>query len=97
MTKKWIEIYDLSSGQYCVNKNMRFKTSMLISYLWDYSDAYIVIKGTITVEGDNDDKKRNKKVTFRNNAPFRSCISRINNTFIDNRENLDIPCQCIIC
>ena len=35
-------------------------------------------------------KKTNKKLTFRNNAPFRSCISKINNTFIDNAENLDI-------
>ena len=35
-------------------------------------------------------KKRNKKLTFKNNAPFQSCISKINNTFIDNAEDLDI-------
>ena len=63
---------------------------MLRSDLCDYSDAYIVGKGTATVEGDDDDKKRNKKLTFKNNAPFRSCISKINNTFIDNAEDLDI-------
>ena len=64
---------------------------MLISDLCDYSDAYVVVKETITVEGDNNAKKRNKKLTFKNNAPFfRSCISKINNTFIDNAEDLDI-------
>ena len=80
----------MSSGQYSVNENIRFKTSMLISDLCAYSDAYIVIKGRITVEGDNDDKTRNKELVFKNNAPFRSCISKINNTFIDNAEDLAI-------
>ena len=42
--KKWIEGNDLSSAQYSVNKNVRFKTSMLRSDLCDYSDAYIVVK-----------------------------------------------------
>ena len=64
VTIKWIEANDLSSGQYSVNKNIRFKTSMLISDLSDYSDAYIVVKGTITVEGDNYDKTRNEKLIF---------------------------------
>ena len=59
MTKIWIEINGLSSGKYSVDKNIRFTTSLLRSYLCDYSDAYIIVKGTITVEGDDDDKKRN--------------------------------------
>ena len=42
------------------------------------------------MEGDNDDKKRNKRLIFKNNVPFRSCISKINNTFIDNAEDLYI-------
>ena len=63
---------------------------MLRSDLCDYSDPYIFIKGAITVKGDNDAKKRNKKLIFKNNAPFRSCISKINNIFIDNAEDLDI-------
>ena len=58
--KKWIEVNDLSSGQYPANKIIKFKTSMLTSDLWDYSDVYIVAKGTITVEGVNDDKKEIK-------------------------------------
>ena len=45
--KKWIEVNYLSSGQYSVNKNIRFKNSVLRSHLCDYSDAYIVVKGTI--------------------------------------------------
>ena len=35
-------------------------------------------------------KKINKKLTFKNNVPFRSCISKVNNTFVDNAKNLDI-------
>ena len=38
---------------------------MLISDLCDYNDAYIVVNGTSTVEGDNDDKKKNKKTNFQ--------------------------------
>ena len=44
----------------------------------------------MTVEGDNDDKTRNRKLILKNNAPFRSCVSKINHTFIDNAEDLDI-------
>ena len=44
MTKKWVEVNDLSSGQYQSNKNIRFKSSMLRSDLRDYSNAYIVVK-----------------------------------------------------
>ena len=40
--------------------------------------------------GDNDFKPRNKRLIFKNNAPFTSCISKINNTFTDNSEDLDI-------
>ena len=62
---------------------------MLRSDLCDYSNAYIVMKGRISVRGNNANNRENKKLTFKNNAPFRSCISQINNTFIDNAEDLD--------
>ena len=62
---------------------------MLQSDLCDYSDAYIVVKGTITVV-DPDDANYNKKLAFKNNAPFISCISKINNALIDNAEDLEI-------
>ena len=56
--------------QCSVNKNRRFKTSVLRSDLCDYSDTYVVVEGTITVEESNDDKTINKKLIFKNNAPF---------------------------
>ena len=49
VTKKWIEVYDQWEGNYNVNKEIRIKTSMLRSDLCDYSTAYIVVKGTITL------------------------------------------------
>ena len=88
VTEKWVEVNDLSSGQYSVNKHTGFKTSMLRSDLCDYSGEYI--KGQISVRGTNAANRINKKLVFKNNAPFRSYISKINNTFIDNAENLDI-------
>ena len=92
VTKKWVEVNDLSSGQYSFNKNIRFKTSMLRSYLCDYSDAYIVVKGTIDLlaTAANENDKVQKNVTFKNNASFSSCITKINSALIDNAEDLHI-------
>ena len=53
VTKKWIEVYDQSEKNYNVNKEIRIKTPMLGSDLCDFSDAYIVVKGTITVTKTN--------------------------------------------
>ena len=52
VTKKWIKANDLSSGQYSIKKNIKFKASMLRSDLCEYSDAYIVVEGRIIVEGN---------------------------------------------
>ena len=49
VTKKWIEVYDQSEGNYNVNKEIRIKTLMLRSDLCDFSDTYIIVKGNITV------------------------------------------------
>ena len=49
---------------------------MLRSDLCDFSDAYIVVEGTITVEGDNNANKRDKNLAFKNSAPFINCISK---------------------
>ena len=62
---------------------------MLSSDLSDFSDAYIVVKGKITVTNPNNDAY-DKKLAFKNSAPFLSCISKINNTLINNAEDLDI-------
>ena len=48
-TKKWVEVYDQSGGNYNVNKEIIIKTSMLRSDLCDFRDAYIVVKGDISV------------------------------------------------
>ena len=71
------------------NKEIRIKTPMLRSDLCDFSDAYIVVKGDITVTNPNN-AKRNKAVVFKNNAPFTNCITKINGVKIDNAEDLDI-------
>ena len=69
---------------------------MLRSSLCNYADAYILVKGTITITGKGDDDavkrldERGKGVTFKNCAPFTKCISRINNTDIDNAQDFDI-------
>ena len=89
---KQIEVHDQSGSaedRYKPSKQIRFKTSMLRSNLCDFSDTYIVVKGTITVTDPNNDAY-DKKLAFKNNAPFVSCISKINNTFIDNAEDLGI-------
>ena len=87
-----VEVHDQSGSAediYKPSKQIRFKTSMLRSDLCDFSDAYIVVQGTITVIDPNNDAF-DKKLTFKNNEPFVSCISKVNNTLIDNAEDLDI-------
>ena len=93
VTKKWIEVYDQSEKNYNVNKEIRIKTPMLRSDLCDFSDAYIVVKGDITLTKTNGRgiiDIRNRFLAFKNNAPFTNCISKINNVLIDNAEDLDI-------
>ena len=93
-TKNWVEINDDVRGVYSPNKQIRFKTSMLRSSLCDYSDAYILVKGNITVNNTAAAgaavNNTNKKVIFKNCAPFTNCISKINNTQIDNAKYFDI-------
>ena len=65
---------------------------MLKSSLCDYSDAYILVKGTISVTNTAGAAPNiiNKKVIFKNCASFTNCISEINNTQIDNAKDIDI-------
>ena len=90
VTSKLIEVNCLLNGQYSVNENTRLKTAMLRSDFSDYSDSCIVVKGTITPASTNSDNRRSEKLAFNNDAPFWSCISKINNTFIDNAEDCNI-------
>ena len=93
-TKNWVEINDDVRGVYSTNKQIRFKTAMLRSSLCNYSDVYILVKGNISVNNTAADSaaanNTDKKVIFKNCAPFTNCISKINNTQIDNTEYIDI-------
>ena len=79
-----------------IKSYIKFKTSMLRSNLCDYVDSYILVRGAITITGAGDDAaarqidERDKEVTFKNCAPFTECISRINNTDMDNAHDIDI-------
>ena len=63
---------------------------MLRSDLCDYSDAYIVLKGRISLAGTDNDNRRNKKLRLNNNASFRTYMQKIYKTFIGNAGDLDI-------
>ena len=96
ITKKWIEVHDQSGNaedRYKPSKQIIFKTSMLKSDLCDFTDAYIVVKGNITLtKTANKDfiDVRNTFLVFKNNPPFTNCISKINKVLIDNAEELDV-------
>ena len=72
ITNKWIEVHDQSEGSCNINKEIRFKTSMLRSYICDYFDAYIVIKETITVKLEKDRviDGYNRNLILKSNAPL---------------------------
>ena len=87
LLKKWIEVYDHSEKNYNPNQEIRIKISILRSDLCDFNDAYIVVKGTITVVRPNG-AKRNKSVAFKSNPPFINSISKFNGLKLD-AEDLD--------
>ena len=93
--RNWVEINDESRETYTGN-SIQFKTTMLRCNLCHYVDAYILVNGRITITGAGDDgaarrpDERDKGVTFKNCAPFTKCISRINNTDIDNAQDIDM-------
>ena len=95
-TKNWVEINDESRGGYTAGSDIKVKTTMLRSSLCDYVYAYILVKGTITITGAEDAAaakrvdERNKGVIFKDCAPFIKCISQINDTEIDNVQDIDI-------
>ena len=93
--RNWVETNDESRGTFTSN-DIRCKTTVLRCSSCDYADAYILVKGTMTITctGNDDAKKqadeRGKGVTFKNCAPFTKCISKINNTDIDNAQDINI-------
>ena len=96
VTREYVRVNSLSNA-YNENKSIRFKTPMLRSNLCNYSDAYTLVKGTITVtapgannNANNIRDKRNRPLILKNNAPFLSCITRINGELIEDADDLDI-------
>ena len=96
VTREYVRVNSLLNT-YNENKSIRFKTPMLRSSLCDYSDAYILVKGAITVTapGANNDTnnirdKRNRPLILKNNEPLVSCITRTNGELIEDADDLDI-------
>ena len=79
-TRNWVETNDESRGTYTSN-DIKFKTTMLRSNSFDYPDAYVLVKGTITIIGTGNDAatrradERDKGATFKNCALFTKCIN----------------------
>ena len=91
-TKNLNEINDDAIGTYNKDNQIKLKTSMLKSSLCDYSDVYILAKGNMSIAAQEEDNPNNgdKEVVFKNRAPFTDCISEINNTQIDNAQDIDV-------
>ena len=96
VTREYVRVNSLSNT-YNENKSIRFKTPMLRSDLCDYADANILVNGTITFEAnhigpgvDENRDRENRPLILKNNAPFISCITKINNELIEDAEDLDI-------
>ena len=94
VTREYVRVNSLSNT-YNENKSIRFKTPMLRSDLCDYADAYILVSGTITVNGivneaENEINRRNRPLILKNNTPFVSCITKLNNELIEDAEDLDV-------
>ena len=85
-TKKWYIIDSESKGNYLPDNEIKFLTSSLESSLCDYSDAYILVTGNITVTGGN----ANTKVAFKNSSPFKNCRTEISDNFVDYADFINI-------
>ena len=96
-SKKFVGVHNPTPiNQYTENKEIRFKTAMLRSDLCDYSDAYVEVTANVIVtmnkiNNDNRNAYNNdRRFTLKNNAPFISCITKINGKLVENAEDLDI-------
>ena len=89
VTIEYVRVNSLSN-MYNENKSTRFKTHMLRSDLCDYAGAYILVNGKITVTGNHSRDRQNRPLILKNNAPFASCITRINGVLIEDADDLDI-------
>ena len=85
-TKKWYVIdSQTTKGKYKQGDTIKFETETIKSSLCDYSDAFILVTGNITVNADN-----NTDVAFKNYAPFFTCTTKINDMFFDEANHIYI-------
>ena len=89
ITRQYVKVNSLSN-MYNESKSIRFKTPMFRSDLCDYADAYVLIEGIIRVAGNAPRDRQNRPVILKNNAPFVSCITRINGELIKDADDLDV-------
>ena len=89
-TKKWYIIDSESKSNYSRDEQIKFLTKSIELHLCDYSDAYILVTGNI-ISGGND-----TKAAFKNCAPFRICITQINESFVNEAKILTLQCLCTI-
>ena len=85
-TKKWYIIDNESKGNYSHENPIKFLTKSIESSLCDYSDAYILVTGSIRITRGN----QNTKVAFKNCAPFEKFRTEINETFVDDANFINI-------
>ena len=94
-TRNCVEINDESRGTYNVSSQIKFRTSLIRSNLFSYSDVYIIVSETVTITGAAADDvakrtdERDKGIMFKNCATFTDCICEINNTQIDNAKDIN--------
>ena len=89
VSREYVRVNSLSNT-YNENKSIRFKTPLRRSDLCDYADAYVLVNGTILVNGLNPRDRQNRPLILKNNLPFVSCITRINGELIEDGDDLDI-------
>ena len=90
-TKKWVEVNDDTRGTYDTDSQIKFKNSMLKSSSFDYSDAYILVSGSVEIQNTGMAAVPNnrKNIIIKNCAPFTDCISEINNIQIDDDKDIN--------
>ena len=87
-TRQYDVIQDQSNGRYNTSTDIKFDTKMLRSKLSNFAEAYVLVTGTIE-SGTLADNERSHLV-FKNCGPFRNCVTKINNTLIEDVESLDV-------
>ena len=92
MARNWNMVYDNSKANYDVGNEIIYIMEVLKSNLCDQNDAYILVRGGITIIGH-----QVTQVAFKKCAPFTKCITKIDETTIDDAENLNlVMLMCIL-